>query len=65
MKDKIEFDKIFDERNIYILLFNQRHVKRAFHYPFTSIRFLEINKLYNVITGKLTFSTNQKLISIN
>ena len=26
MKDKIEFDKIFDERNIYVLVFNLRHV---------------------------------------
>ena len=26
MKDKKEFDKIFDERNIYVLLLNLRHV---------------------------------------
>ena len=26
MKDKTEIDKIFDERNIYVLLFNSRHV---------------------------------------
>ena len=25
MKDKIELDKTFDERNIYVLLFNSRH----------------------------------------
>ena len=28
-------------------------------------RFLEINKLRNVITKKLTFSTNRKLLSID
>ena len=27
-------------------------------YPFNRIRFLEINKLYNVITENLTFSKN-------
>ena len=26
MKDKIEFDNIFDESNIYVLLFNLRHI---------------------------------------
>ena len=40
-------------------------IKQALQYPFNSIRFPEISKLLNVITGKLTFSTNQKLISIN
>ena len=35
------------------------------HYPFHWIRFLEINKLCNVIAENLTFSTNRKLISIS
>ena len=39
-------------------------IKRALHYSFNWIRFLEINKLRNVITKKLTFSANPKLISI-
>ena len=39
-------------------------LKRALQYPFNWIRFLEINKLCNVIAENLTFSTNQKLISI-
>ena len=30
MKDKTEFDKMFDERNINVLLFNLRH---AIHIP--------------------------------
>ena len=38
---------------------------RELHYPFNWIRFLEINKLCNVIAKNLTFSTNQKLISIS
>ena len=40
-------------------------VKQALHYPFNWIRFLEMNKLRNVIMKKLRFSTNQKLIPIN
>ena len=35
-------------------------LKRALHYPFNWIRFLEINKLCNVIVKNLTFSTNWK-----
>ena len=33
-------------------------LKWAFHYPFNWIWFLEIKKLYNVITKNLTFSTH-------
>ena len=45
---------------------SQHHIiKRALHYPFNWIRFLEINKLCNVIAENLTFSTNRKLISIS
>ena len=40
-------------------------LKRALHYPFNWIRFLEINKLCNVIAKNLTFSANRKLISIS
>ena len=40
-------------------------VKRALHYPFNLIRFLEIKKLCNVIAENLTISTNRKLISIS
>ena len=43
----------------------QFSVKRALHYPFNWIRFLEMNKLCNVIAKNLTFSTNRKLISIS
>ena len=37
----------------------------ALHYPLNWILFLEINKLYNVITEDWSFSTNRNLISIN
>ena len=42
-----------------------KFLKRALHYPFNWIRFLEINKLCNVIAENFTFSTNRKLISIS
>ena len=45
--------------------FIKKRLKRALHYPFNWIRFLEINKLCNVIDENLTFSTNGKLISIS
>ena len=40
-------------------------IKRALHYPFNWIPFLQINKLCNVIAKNLTFLTNRKLISIS
>ena len=40
-------------------------IKRALQYPLNWIRFIEINKLRNVITENLTFSINRKLISIS
>ena len=43
----------------------KRILKRALHYPFHWIRFLEIKKLCNVVAENLTFSTNRKLISIS
>ena len=50
MKDKIEFNKIFDERNIYVLLFNLRHV---IHIPSFHI----VNQLcYEVNFSNITFT---------
>ena len=40
-------------------------IKRALHYPFNWIPFLQIKKLCNVIAKNLTFLTNRKLISIS
>ena len=40
-------------------------LKGALHYPFNWIRFLEINKLCNLMAKNLTFSTNRKLFSIS
>ena len=37
------------------------NVMSALHYPFNWIRFLEINKLYNIITKKLIFSYFQQI----
>ena len=48
------------------IFFCQKYwIKRELPYPFNWIRFLEINKLCNVIVKNLTFSTNPKLISIS
>ena len=40
-------------------------LKRILHYRFNRIWFIEINKLHNLITEKLSFSKNCKLILIN
>ena len=44
--------------------FSESALGRALHYPF-NWRFLEINKLRNVIAENLIFSKNRKLISIS
>ena len=64
---KIPFHKnAFGGLLLYVSLnSNGDTIKRALHYLFNWAWFLEINKLCNVATKNLRFSTNRKFISLN
>ena len=64
---KIPFHKnAFGGLLLYVSLnSNGDPIKRALHYLFNWAWFLEINKLCNVATKNLRFSTNRKFISLN